>query len=75
MADALSGRVVLLRSAGVVRINWDIRLLALVFGLFPLAAAIVFLVRDCVLQAGALLLTVGLAWACRLLRALIFANS
>ena len=74
MAAAFSDRVVLLRLAGVVRINREIRLLALVFCLLPLAAVVFVLVCDRVLRAGALLLTAGLAWACRLLRALLFAN-
>ena len=51
----------------MVNINWDIRLLALVFGLLPLAAAVIVIVCDRVLQAVALFLTVGLAWACCLL--------
>ena len=71
-AAAFSGRVVLLRLAGVVRINWDIRFLALVFGMLPLADAVIVLVYDRVLRAGALLLTVGIASVCRLLRALLF---
>ena len=59
----------------MVRINWDIRLLALVFGLLPLVSVVIVLVLDRVLRAGSLLLTAGLAWACRLLQALLFANS
>ena len=59
----------------MVCINLDICFLGFVFGMLPLAAAVIVLVRDCVLRAGALLLTVGLAWACRLLQALLFANS
>ena len=74
-AVALSDRVVLLRLAGVVRINFDIRFLALVFGLLPLAVVAMVIVRDRVMRSGALLLTAGLAWACCLLRALLFANS
>ena len=73
-ASAVSGRVVLLRLDGVVHINWGIHLMTLVFGLLPLAAAVIVLVCDCMFQAGALPLTVGLAWSCRLLRALIFVN-
>ena len=75
MAAAFSGRVVLLCLAGVVLVNWDIRLLALVFGLLPLVASVIVLVYDRVLRYGALLLTVSLAWACCLLRALFFANN
>ena len=71
-AATVSGSVILLCLAGVVRINWDIRLLALVFGLLLLAAAVIVFVCDCVLRAGALSLTVGLAWACHILQALIF---
>ena len=57
-----------------MRMNWYIRLLDLVFVLIPLAAAAIDLVCDRVLWAGALSLTVGLVWACRLLRALLFVN-
>ena len=39
-----------------------------------LAALVIVFVCDRVLRAGALLLTVGLVWACRILRALCFAN-
>ena len=74
-AAAFSGRVILLRLAGVARVNWDIRFLDTVFGLLPLAASVIVLVCDRVLRSGAMLLTVGLAWACHLLRALCFANS
>ena len=49
-------------------------MLDLVFGLLLLAALVIVLVCDRVLRAGALLLTVGLDWACHLLRALFFAN-
>ena len=73
-AAAFSDRIVLLRLDGVTRVNWDICLLDLVFGMLLLAASAVVLVCDCVLQAGALFLTVGLVWACCLLRALCFAN-
>ena len=66
--------VVLLRLAGVVRISCDIRLLDLVVGMVPLDAVVIVLVCDYVLGAGALLLTVGLACACRLLQALLFVN-
>ena len=75
MSAVFSDRVVLLSLADMVRINWDIRFLDLLFGLIPMAAVVIVLVRDCVLRACALLLTAGLAWACCLLRALIFANS
>ena len=74
-ASAYSDCVVLLCLAGVVRINWYIRLLSLVFGLLPLEAIVIVLVRDRVLQAGVLLRTPGLSWVCRLLRALLFADS
>ena len=63
-------RVVLLRLAGVVHINYDSSLLDLVEGLVLLDAVAVVLVFDRVLRAGALSLTVGLACACRLLRTL-----
>ena len=63
-------RVVLLRLAGVVHINYDSSLLDLVEGLVLLDAVAVVLVFDRVLHAGALSLTVGLACACRLLRTL-----
>ena len=69
-----SDRVVLLRLAGVVRVNWYIRLLDLVFCLRLLAASAIVFVRDRMLRAGALLLTVDLVWECRPLRALCFAN-
>ena len=59
MASPFSDRVVLLRLAGMVRVNWDIHVLALVFGLLPLAAVVIVLVWDRVLQAGALLPTAG----------------
>ena len=71
-AATISVRVVLLRLSGVVRINFDIRFLDLVVGLDPLAAVVIVLICDRVLRAGALSLTVGLACACHLLRALIF---
>ena len=51
-------------------INCDSRLLDLVDGLVLLAAVVVVLVCDRVLRTGALLLTVGLACARRLLRTL-----
>ena len=70
MASICSVCVVLLRLAGVVCINWDIWLLALVDVLVLLSAVAVALVFDWVLRAGALSLTVGLAYACRLLRIL-----
>ena len=73
-AAAFSGSVVLLHLAGMARFNRDIRLLDIVFGLLLLVALVIFLVCDCLLRASALLLTVGIAWACRLLRALFFAN-
>ena len=73
-AATFSDRIVLLRLTGVARVNWYIRLLDLLFGLLLLAALDIVLVCDCVLRAGALFLTVGLVWACRLLRALCFAN-
>ena len=74
-AAVVSVRVLLLRLAGLVCINYDIRLLALVVGLIPLAAAVVIVfVCDRVLQAGALSMTVGLACTCPLLRALLFLN-
>ena len=63
-------RVVLLRLAGVVHINYDISLLDLVEGLVLLDAVAVVLVFDRVLRAGALSLTVGIACACCLLRTL-----
>ena len=74
-AAAVSGRVVLLCLADMVCINLDICFLGFVFGMLPLAAAVIVFVRNRVFRAGALLLTVGLAWECRLLRALIFYNS
>ena len=73
-AAAVPDRVVLLRLAGVVHISCDIRLLDLVIGMVPLDAVFIVLVCDYVLGAGALLLTVGLACACRLLQALLFVN-
>ena len=73
-AAAFSVHVVLLRLAGVFRINCHIRFLFIVVGLIPLAAAFIVLVCDHVLQAGALSLTFGLACVCRLLRALLFVN-
>ena len=71
---AFSGRTILLRLAGATRVNWDIRLLDLVFGLLLLAASVIVLVCDRMLRAGALLLTVGIVWACCLLCALCFSN-
>ena len=71
-AAAVSVRVVLLHLAGVACINCDIHLMNIVVGLVPLAAVVIVLVCDCVLQAGALLLTVGLACMCRLLQAFLF---
>ena len=73
-AAVFSDRVVLLRLAGVARVNWDVRLLYLVFGLLLLVASAIVLVCDRVLRAGALLLTVGIVWVCCLLRALCFSN-
>ena len=49
-AVALSDRVVLLRLAGVTCVNWDMRLLDLVFGLSLLAASENAFVSDCVLS-------------------------
>ena len=69
-AAACSVRVVLLRLAGVVRINCDSHLPALVDVLVHLADVAAALVCDRVLRAGALLLTVGLDCACRLLQIL-----
>ena len=74
-ADAFSDRIALLRLAGVARVNQDMRLLELVFGLPLLAAASIVFVCDHVLRADALLLNVNLVWACRRLRAFCFANS
>ena len=73
-AAAFSDCVVLLNLTGVARVNRDIRLLDLVCGLLLMAASTIVILCDRVLQAGALLLTVGLVWACRLLRAFFFAN-
>ena len=70
MASACSVLAVLLRLAGVVCINCDIRLLDFVASLVLLDAVVVVLVCDQVLRSGALLLTVGLACAFRLLRTL-----
>ena len=70
MADACSPRVVLLRLAGVVRIDCDSCLLNLVDGLVLIDAVAVVLVYDQVLHTGALSLTVGLACACHLVRTL-----
>ena len=70
MGAACSVCVVLLRLADVVYISCDSRLLYIVDGLVLLAAVVVVLVCDQVLPAGALLLTVGLACVCRLLRTL-----
>ena len=70
MAAACSVRVVLLRLAGVVRIDHDSCLLDCVDSLVLPDAVDVVLVCDRVLRAGALLLTVSLACACRLLRTL-----
>ena len=74
-AAVLSDRVVLLRLAGVARVNWDMQLLDIVFGLPLLAASDIVFVCDCVLKAGALLLAVDIVWACRRLHALCFSNS
>ena len=71
---SFSACIVLLRLAGVVCINSDIRLVDLVVCLVPLTAVVIVLVCDCVLRYGALLLTVVLACACRLLPALLFLN-
>ena len=71
ISAAVYFRVVFLRFAGVVCINYDIRLLDIVVGLVYLAA-VVFLVCDCVLRAGALSLTVVIACVCCLLRAYLF---
>ena len=73
-AAALSNRVVLLCLAGVARVNWDMRLLDLVFGLPLMAPSAIVFLCDRVLQAGALLLTVDIVWACRRLRSFCFAN-
>ena len=73
-AAAVSDRVVLLRFAGVARVNGDMRLLDLVFVLPLLSASAIVFVCDRVLRARALLLTVDLVWACRILRALCFAD-
>ena len=72
MATEFSIQVVLLRLAGMFRINCDICFLYLVVGLVLLAALVIVLVCDRVLWAGALSLTVSLACACRLLRILFF---
>ena len=74
-AAAFSESVVLLGLAGVARVNWDMRLLDLVFSLPLIAASAIVFVCDCVLRADALLLTVDLVWECRCLRTLCFANS
>ena len=71
---AFYDRIVLLRLASVSCVNWDIRFLDLLFSLLLLAALAVVLLYDHVFQASALLLNVGLVWACRLLRSLCFAN-
>ena len=73
-AASFSDRVVLLNLAGVARVNRDIHLLDLVFGLPLLAASAIVFVCDRVLRAGALLLTADLVWACCCLCALCFAN-
>ena len=73
-AAAFSYRVVLFSLDGEARVNRDISFLNLAFGLLLLAASTIVLVCDCVLRAGALLLTVDIVWACRLLRALCFNN-
>ena len=67
MAAVCYVRVVLLRLAGIVCINCDSRLLDLVDFPVLLAAVVVALFCDPVLRSGALLLTVGMACACRLL--------
>ena len=71
-AAACSVRVVLLRVDGVGCINCDSRVLALVDVLVLMAAGAAALVCDRVLRAGVLSLTVGLAFACRLLQSLVF---
>ena len=71
---AISVCAVLLRLAGVVRINCDISFMDLVVSLVWLAAVVIVLVCDRVLRDGALVLTVGLDCACRLLQALLFVN-
>ena len=53
----------------VARVNWDIYLLDLVFGLLLLTASVIVLVCDRMFVAGAMLLIGGLALACPLLRA------
>ena len=72
-ASAFSDSVVLLRLAGVARVNWDIRFLYLVFGLLLLAASVIVIVCDCLLRAGDLFLNVDIIWACRHLRASLLA--
>ena len=62
--------VILLRLARVVCIDCEICLLDLVDGIFLMANVTVVLVCDRVLRSGALLLTVGLTCAFRLLRTL-----
>ena len=57
---------------GIGRINCNSRVLALMGVLVLLAAGAAALVRDQELRAGALSLTVGLAYSCRLLRSLVF---
>ena len=72
MDAACSACVVLLRLAGVVCINYEINFLDIVDSFVLLAAVVVVLVCDRVLQDGVLLPTVGLACACCLLRTLFF---
>ena len=68
MASTCSLRVALLRLAGAVHINCDSSFLDLVGGLVLMDAVADALVCDQVFRAGALLLTVGLACACHLIR-------
>ena len=68
MAAASSVYIVLLQLAGIVRINCNSHLLDLLEAFALLAAVVVVLVCDQVLRAGALSLTFGLAYVCRLLR-------
>ena len=70
MAVVCSVHVVLLRLACVVRINCDSHLLALVDVLVLMASVAAALVCGQMVRASALLLTIGLACACRLLRIL-----
>ena len=70
MAAACSVCDGLLRLAGVIHINCNSPLLALVEVLVLLAAVALTLVCNRVLRPGALLLTVGLDCTCRLLQIL-----